>query len=46
MGLFSANHYKTVFLTNDFQASGLYHAIVNFNGRWETDVVDDFIPIY
>jgi len=24
----------------------MYHAVVNYNGRWETDVVDDFIPVY
>ena len=35
-----------MFFTQDFQPSGLYHAVVNYNGRWETDVVDDFIPVY
>lgn len=34
MGLFGANHYKTLFFTQDFQPSGMYHAVVNHNGRW------------
>jgi hypothetical protein len=46
MGLFPASHYKSLLFTQDFQASGMYHAVVNYNGRWETDVVDDFIPVY
>lgn len=24
----------------------MYHAVINVDGRWETDVVDDFIPVY
>jgi len=24
----------------------MYHASVNYNGRWETDVIDDLIPVY
>lgn len=46
LGLFPTAYYKSLFFTQDFQASGLYHAVVNVDGRWETDVVDDFIPIY
>jgi hypothetical protein len=46
LGLFPASEYKSLFFTQDFQKSGMYHAVVNYNGRWETDVVDDFIPVY
>ena len=46
MGLFTIGHYKSLFFTQDYQESGLYHAVINSNGRWETDVVDDFIPVY
>lgn len=40
------NQFKSLFFTQDFQATGKYYAVVNHNGRWETDVVDDYIPVY
>lgn len=46
LGLFPTSTFKSLFFTQDFQPSGMYHAVVNYNGRWETDVVDDFIPVY
>ncbi len=35
-----------MFLTQDFVSHGLYEIIINQNGRFETDVVDDWIPVY
>ena len=46
MNLLEISHYKSLFLTQDFQETGLYHILINIEGRWETDVVDDYIPIY
>jgi len=46
LGLFPASYYKSLFFTQDLQQSGMYHASVNYNGRWETDVVDDLILVY
>ena len=46
LGLFPSSDFKSLFFTQEFQPSGMYHAVVNYNGRWETDVVDDFIPVY
>ena len=46
MGLLPSSEFRSLMFTQDFQPSGLYHAVVNYNGRWETDVVDDFIPVY
>lgn len=34
LGLFPASEYKSLFFTQDFQSSGMYHAVVNYNGRW------------
>ena len=33
-------------MTQDFTSHGLYQIIINQNGRFETDVVDDLIPVY
>jgi hypothetical protein len=46
MGLLPTSEFRSLMFTQDFQPSGLYHAVINYNGRWETDVVDDFIPVY
>jgi|JI9StandDraft_1071089.scaffolds.fasta_scaffold2071352_1 hypothetical protein len=35
-----------MFITQDFSPDGLYEVIINQNGRFETDVVDDWIPVY
>ncbi len=34
MGLFPVSEYRSLFFTQDFQPSGMYHAVVNYNGRW------------
>jgi hypothetical protein len=34
IGLFDINHYKSLFFTQDFQEGGLYHMVVNHEGRW------------
>ena len=39
-------HYKSLFLTQDFVSHGLYEIIINQNGRFQTDVVDDWVPVY
>lgn len=46
IGIFPIVHYKSLFLTQDFAKDGLYEIIINQNGRYETDVVDDWIPVY
>lgn len=46
IGLLPVEHYRSLFITQDFEECGLYQVIINQNGRWETDVVDDYIPVY
>ena len=46
INLMTPMHYKGLFITQDYQDNGLYHIIFNKDGRFETDVVDDFIPVY
>jgi hypothetical protein len=46
INLFPPSHYKSLFITQDYQEKGLYHIIFNKDGRFETDVVDDWIPVY
>lgn len=36
LGLFNGSHYRSLFVTQDFQKSGLYEMVINQNGRWET----------
>ena len=43
--LYPASHYKGLFLTQDWQASGRYVLLINVDGRWEFTVVDDYIPV-
>jgi hypothetical protein len=45
IGTLPISHYKSLFLTQDFVKHGLYEIIINQNGRFETDVVDDWIPV-
>jgi len=33
-------------MTQDFAKDGLYEILINQNGRFETDVVDDWVPVY
>lgn len=46
IGILPIEHYKSLFLTQDFVNHGLYEIIINQNGRFETDVVDDWVPVY
>lgn len=46
MGVFPPEHYKSFFITQNFSENGFYHVIINNKGRFETDVVDDIVPVY
>lgn len=46
MGVFPVDHYKSFFITQNLEQNGFYHVIINNQGRFETDVVDDVIPVY
>jgi hypothetical protein len=46
IGILPIEHYKSLFLTQEFTKHGLYEVIINQNGRFETDVVDDWVPVY
>lgn len=46
LALFSTAHYKSLFITQDFQQSGKYILTANIDGRFEVISVDDRIPLY
>ena len=46
LGLFPVLHYKTLFVTQDWNEEGRYLLVYNSEGRYETDVVDDYIPVF
>lgn len=46
IGIFPSSYYKSFFLTQDFSESGCYEMVINKNGRYEIDVVDDWVPVY
>ena len=46
IGLSSTEHYKSMFITQDFQESGRYEMVVNVDGRFEAVTVDDYVPVY
>jgi hypothetical protein len=45
IGVFPVEYYKTFFITQNFSQSGMYEIIINNKGRFETDVVDDWVPV-
>jgi hypothetical protein len=45
LALYPTVHYKSLFITQDFAASGKYILITNTDGRFEVISVDDRIPI-
>ena len=46
LGLFKVHHYKSMFITQDFQEDGRYELVVNTDGRFEHLAVDDYVPVY
>ena len=46
MGLTTTEHYKSMFITQDFQDSGRYEMVVNVDGRFEAVTVDEYVPVY
>ena len=46
LGLYPILHYKTMFVTQDWTEEGRYLLVYNSKGRYETDVVDDYIPVF
>lgn len=44
--LYDLFHYRSLFITQDFNALGRYELVLNINGRFERVVVDDRIPVY
>lgn len=46
LGLFELNHYKSLFITQDWQDSGKYILTANIDGRFEVISIDDRIPVY
>ena len=43
---FSKKHYRTFFITRNFSKEGIYEFVINRDGRWVNEIVDDYIPIY
>lgn len=46
LGLLPVHHYKSMFVTQDWDPNGRYLIVLNSEGRFETEVVDDYIPVY
>jgi hypothetical protein len=46
LGLFPTNHYRSMFITQGYNELGRYEVIVNSEGRFQLEVVDDLIPVY
>ena len=46
LGLFPQNHYKSLFITQDWEQSGKYILTANINGRFEVISIDDRVPVY
>ena len=46
LGIWDLLHYKSFFLTQDYQESGKYTLIANIESKFEVITVDDRIPVY
>jgi len=45
LNLYSTEHYRGFFITQDYSSSGRYVLIICVDGKFETICVDDYIPV-